>query len=101
MSLGSLTLPDGNIGFDAQGTAMVPVTAGRNKVGTIELKSPLEMFKETFTSMKESLLNMVNLQTQEQKDAAFVGPMEPKVNNDLDNLDTDDKTYGSFVEKAQ
>jgi len=100
-ALGALSLPDGNVGFDAQGTAMVPVTAGRNKVGTIELKSPLEMFKETFTSMKESLLNMVNLQTQEQKDAAFVGPMEPKVNNDLDNLDTDDNTYGNFVEKAQ
>ena len=100
-ALGALSLPDGNVGFDAQGTAMVPVTAGRNKVGTIELKSPLEMFKETFTSMKESLLNMVNLQTQEQKDAAFVGPMEPKVNNDLDNLDTDDNKYGNFVEKAQ
>ena len=98
MALGALALPDGNVGFDAQGTAMVPVTAGRNKVGTIELKSPLEMFKETFTSMKESLLNMVNLQSKEQEAAAFVGPMP---NNDLEGVDTDDNKYGNFVEKAQ
>jgi len=100
--LGSLTLPDGGVGFDAEGTAMVPITAGKNKVGTIELKSPLEMFKDTFTSMKESLLNMVGLQTQAQKDVAFVGPMEPmKPNDDLEGVDTDDKTYGNFVEKAE
>ena len=98
MALGALALPDGNVGFDAQGTAMVPVTAGRNKVGTIELKSPLEMFKETFTSMKESLLNMVNLQSKEQEAAAFIGPMP---NNDLEGVDTDDNKYGNFVEKAQ
>ena len=98
MALGALALPDGNVGFDAQGTAMVPVTAVKNKVGTIELKSPLEMFKETFTSMKESLLNMVNLQSKEQEAAAFVGPMP---NNDLEGVDTDDNKYGNFVEKAQ
>ena len=102
--LGSLTLPDGGVGFDAEGTAMVPITAGKNKVGTIELKSPLEMFKETFTSMKESLLNMVGLQTQAQKDAAFItsgmqGPIKP--NDDLEGVDTDDNTYGNFVEKAE
>jgi len=98
MSLGALALPDGNVGFDAQGTAMVPVTAGKETVGTIELKSPFEMFKETFSSMKESLLNMVGLQTKEQEAAAFVGPMP---NNDLENVDTDDNKYGNFVEKAQ
>ena len=98
MALGALALPDGNVGFDAQGTAMVPVTAGKETVGTIELKSPFEMFKETFSSMKESLLNMVGLQTKEQEAAAFVGPMP---NNDLEGVDTDDNKYGNFVEKAQ
>ena len=44
MSLGALALPSGNVGFDGQGTAMVPVSSGENKVGTIELKSPLETF---------------------------------------------------------
>ena len=101
MALGALTTPDADVGFDTQGTAMMPVTAGKEVVGTIELKSPFEMFKDTFSSMKESLLNMVGLQTQEQKDAAFVGPMQPKVNDDLEGVDTDDNTYGNFVEKAE
>ena len=99
MALGALKTPDADVGFDAQGTALMPITAGTETVGTIELKSPFEMFKDTFTSMKESLLNMVGLQTQEQKDAAFVGPMEP--NDDLAGVDTDDNTYGNFVEKAE
>ena len=100
MALGSLALSDTDVGFDAQGTAMMPITAGTETVGTIKLKSPFEMFKETFTSMKESLLNMVNLQSKEQKEAAFVGPMQ-KPNDDLEGVDTDDNVYGNFVEKAQ
>ena len=54
MALGSLALPEGNVGFDAEGTAMVPISAGESKVGKIKIKSPLDTFKETFTSMKES-----------------------------------------------
>ena len=125
MSLGALALPSGNVGFDGQGTAMVPVSSGENKVGTIELKSPLETFKDTFTSMQESLAAMVGLQTQEQKQQAFIdkklleqheferkmmnekfvaegrsGPEMPS-NNDLEGLNTDDKTYGNFVEKTE
>ena len=99
MALGALTLGNDNVGFDAQGTALMPITAGTETVGTIELKSPFDMFKDTFTSMKESLLNMVGLQTQEQKDAAFVGPMKP--NDDLEGVDTDDNVYGNFVNKAE
>ena len=98
MALGSLTLPGGDVGFNAQGTAMMPVSAGKEVVGTIELKSPFEMFKETFTSMKTSLLNMVNLQSKEQKDAAFVGPMKP--NDDLEGVETD-TPLGNFVDKAE
>ena len=125
MSLGALALPSGNVGFDGQGTAMVPVSSGENKVGTIELKSPLETFKDTFTSMQESLGAMVGLQTQAQKQQAFIdkklleqheferkmmnekfvdegrsGPEMPS-NNDLEGLNTDDKTYGNFVEKTE
>ena len=101
MALGSIALPDTNVGFDAQGTAVMPVTAGTETVGTIKLKSPFEMFKETFTSMKESLLNMVNLQSQEQKDADFVGPGVREGKEALEGVDTDDNKYGNFVEKAQ
>ena len=36
-------------------------------LGEIKIKSPLDTFKETFTSMKESLGAMVGLQTKEAK----------------------------------
>ena len=68
MALGSLALPGGNVGFDAEGTAIVPISAGESKLGEIKIKSPLDTFKETFTSMKESLGAMVGLQTKEQND---------------------------------
>ena len=41
MALGALTLGNDNVGFDADGTAMVPVSAGENEVGEIKIKSPL------------------------------------------------------------
>ena len=72
MALGSLALPGGNVGFDAEGTAMVPISAGESKLGEIKIKSPLDTFKETFTSMKESLGAMVGLQTKEAKRQAFI-----------------------------
>ena len=55
MALASLSLPGGNVGFDAEGTAMVPVSAGESKLGEIKIKSPLDTFKETFEDIKESL----------------------------------------------
>jgi len=69
---GALSLSGSNVGFDAQGTAMVPVSAGKNKLGTIELKSPLDTFKDTFFDMKESLSAMVGIQTEEAKRQEFV-----------------------------
>ena len=126
MALGSLALPGGNVGFDAEGTAMVPISAGESKLGEIKIKSPLDTFKETFTSMKESLGAMVGLQTKEAKRQAFIdnqllkqqefeidmmnqkfadegmqGPLMPKPNDDLEGVDTDDNVYGNFVEKAE
>jgi hypothetical protein len=125
MALGALTLGNGNVGFDATGTSMVPVSSGDNKVGKIEIKSPFETFKDTFTSMQESLGAMVGLQTKESKQQEFInkklleqheferkmmnekmvdegmaGPLMPS-NDDLAGVDTDDKTYGNFVEKAE
>ena len=126
MALASLSLPGGNVGFDAEGTAMVPISAGESKLGEIKIKSPLDTFKETFTSMKESLGAMVGLQTKEAKrqafhdqqslkqksfeneqankkleDAGMQGPVLPTLNDDLEGVDTDDNVYGNFVEKAQ
>ena len=125
MALGALTLGNGNVGFDAAGTSMVPVSSGDNKVGKIEIKSPFETFKDTFTKMQESLGSMVGLQTKEEKRQEFInkklleqheferkmmnekmvdegiaGPEMPS-QDQLAGVDTDDKTYGNFVEKAE
>jgi hypothetical protein len=126
MALGALTLGNDNVGFDATGTSMVPVSSGDNKVGKIEIKSPFETFKDTFTSMQESLGAMVGIQTKEAKrqeiidkklieqrdfeikmmnekfaDSGAAGAPMPDSNDDLAGVDTDDKTYGNFVEKAE
>ena len=123
MALGALASPSGNLGFDAEGTATVPISAGSN---TIKIKSPLENVKDTFADMRDSLASMVGIQTREEKRQAFIdekllaqkdfeiemqnkeftdsgaaGPLRPKSNDDLEGVDTDDKTYGNFVEKAE
>ena len=122
MALGALTAPGGNVGFDAEGTATVPISASSN---TIKIKSPLENLKDTFADMSESLASMVGIQTREEKrqaaidekllaqkdfeiemqnkeftDSGAAGPLRP-TNDDLEGVDTDDKTYGNFVEKAE
>jgi len=116
MALGALTLGNDNVGFDADGTAMVPVSAGGSKLGEIKIKSPLDTFKDTFFDMKESLSAMVGIQTKEAKrqafhdqqslkqksfeneqankkfeDAGMQGPGLPTLNNDLEGVDTDNK----------
>ena len=48
MALGALAAPGGNVGFDAEGTTTVPISAGSN---TIKIKSPLENLKDTFADM--------------------------------------------------
>ena len=126
MALGSLSLAEGNVGFDAEGTAMVPISAGGGTLGEIKIKSPLENVKDTFADMRDSLASMVGIQTREEKRQAAIdekllaqkdfeiemmnkkfqeddmqGPLMPKSNDDLEGVDTDDKTYGNFVEKAE
>ena len=123
MALGALAAPSGNLGFDAEGTATVPISASSN---TIKIKSPLENLKDTFADMSESLTSMVGIQTREEKRQAAIdekllaqkdfeiemqnkkfeeegmqGPRMPTSNDDLEGVDTDDKTYGNFVEKAE
>jgi len=123
MALGALAAPGGNVGFDAEGTATVPISASSN---TIKIKSPLENLKDTFADMSESLTSMVGIQTREEKRQAAIdekllaqkdfeiemqnkkfeeegmqGPRMPTSNDDLEGVDTDDKTYGNFVEKAE
>ena len=126
MALGSLSLAEGNVGFDAEGTAMVPVSSGKSTLGEIKIKSPLENLKDTFSDMRNSLASMVGIQTEEAKrqasidekllaqkdfeiemqnkeftDSGAAGPLRPTSNDDLEGVDTDDKTYGNFVEKAE
>ena len=75
----------------------------------------LGFLKETFGSIKKSLGRMVGLQEKDTKvqqeqlekleflDDGAQGPVAPKdmADDDLEGVDTDDKTYSNFVEKAE
>jgi len=86
---GTPALANTNVGFDPKGTAMVPVTAGNNKLGTIEISSPMEQVTDFFAGIDKSLINLVNFAKQslgiEKKDAQ---------RKKLDRGDTDDKKGG-------
>ena len=126
MALGALSLGNNNVGLDAAGSATAMGGVATGNVGTIEIKSPLDTLKDTFTSMQESLGAMVGIQTKEAKrqeiidkklleqrdfeikmmnekfaDSGAAGAPMPDSNDDLAGVDTDDKTYGNFVEKAE
>ena len=62
MALGALSLPAIEPAFNSEGTAMVPVTANRNvdqKLGTIEIKSPMDQVTEFFAGIDKSLIRLV------------------------------------------
>jgi len=86
---GTPALANTNVGFDSKGTAMVPVTAGNNKLGTIEISSPMDQVSEFFAGIDKSLINLVNFAKQslgiEKKDAQ---------RKKLDRGDTDEKKGG-------
>ena len=86
---GTPALANTNVGFDPKGTAMVPVTAGNNKLGTIEISSPMEQVTNFFAGIDKSLINLVNFAKQslgiEKKDAQ---------RKKLDRGDTDEKKGG-------
>jgi len=87
--LGTPALANTNVGFDSKGTAMVPVTAGNSKLGTIEISSPMEQVTDFFAGIDKSLINLVNFAKQslgiEKKDAQ---------RKKLDRGDTDEKKGG-------
>ena len=112
MALGVSTSPETSLGVGG-GLGTAPITS-------------LASLKDTFGKMKESLGAMVGIQTKEAKRQEFVdkklleqqdfeikmmnekfadsgaaGAPMPDSNDDLAGVDTDDKTYGNFVEKAE
>ena len=112
MALGASTSPETSLGVGG-GLGTAPIIS-------------LTSLKDTFGKMKESLGAMVGLQTKEAKRQEFVdkklleqkdfeikmmnekmvedgvqGAPMPMSNDDLEGVDTDDKTYGNFVEKAE
>ena len=85
--LGALTLSPTAIGFNPQGTAMVPVTAGGGqKLGTISIKSPMDTLKEVFFDMKDSLGILVD-----QAKVALGITKKKDVKAKLKGMDTDGK----------
>ena len=75
MALGALALPAIEPAFGADNTAMVPVTVGQSdkKLGTIEIKSPMEDVMDFFSGIDKSLINLVEFAKKsfnlEEKDA--------------------------------
>ena len=61
--LGSLTLPSVSYSFDSDGTAIVPVTAGKgkNKLGKIEIQSPLVQMSEFFSGIDSGIIKLVEI----------------------------------------
>ncbi len=102
MALGALSVSESPIGLGG-GAGTAPSTG-------------LDSLKETFGSIKKSLGRMVGLQERDTKiqekqldkleflDDGAQGPVAPKAasgDEALEGVDTDDKTYSNFVEKAE
>ena len=99
MALASLSLPSVSYSFDSDGTAIVPVTAGKGKntLGKIEIQSPLVQMSEFFAGIDKSLIDLVsfakksfNLEEKENKKDPFKGledkPTKEKGPSMLDTL---------------
>ena len=88
MALGALALPAIEPAFGADNTAMVPVTAGNTnqKLGTIEIRSPMDDVMDFFAGIDKSLINLVQFAKKsfrlEEKDAQ---------RESLQRQDTDDE----------
>ena len=99
MALASLSLPSVSYSFDSDGTAIVPVTAGKgkNKLGKIEIQSPLVQMSEFFSGIDKSLIKLVefakksfSLEEKDSKKDPFKGledkPTKEKGPSMLDTL---------------
>ena len=97
--LGSLSLPSVSYSFDSDGTAIVPVTAGKGKntLGKIEIQSPLVQMSEFFSGIDKSLIKLVefakksfSLEEKDSKKDPFKGledkPTKEKGPSMLDTL---------------
>jgi hypothetical protein len=83
--LGALTLSPTAIGFNPQGTAMVPVTGGGGqKLGTISIKSPMDTLKEVFFDIRDRLGVLV-----EQAKVTLGLEKKKDVRDKLKGMDTD------------
>ena len=99
----TISSPEASVGF-GEGAGTAPSTG------------LVDSLKETFGSIKKSLGRMVGLQERDTKiqekqldkleflDDGAQGPVAPKAasgDEALEGVDTDDKTYSNFVEKAE
>ena len=91
MALGALSLPAIEPAFGADNTAMVPVTAGNTnqKLGIIEIRSPMDDVMDFFAGIDKSLINLVEFTKKsfqlEEKDSQI---------ESLERQDTDNKEEG-------
>ena len=107
MALGALTLPSVSYAFDSEGTAIVPVTAGQGdkKLGTIEIKSPMEDVSEFFAGIDKSLINLVEFakksfnldQKEEQRESLKRQDTDDKIEDVGDNKSMLDSLKESFA----
>ena len=99
MALAALQLPSVSYSFDSDGTAIVPVTAGKSNktLGKIEIQSPLVQMSEFFAGIDKSLIDLVlfakksfNLEEKDSKKDPFKGledkPTKEKGPSMLDTL---------------
>ena len=99
MALAALQLPSVSYSFDSDGTAIVPVTAGKGKntLGKIEIQSPLVQMSEFFSGIDKSLIKLVefakksfSLEEKDSKKDPFKGledkPTKEKGPSMLDTL---------------
>ena len=85
---GALKLSKNKVAPDlTDGSAMVPVSAGKTKVGVIELKSPVDTLKDVFFDIKKGIYELVGIEKKEND-------IQPKIDASVDDfagVDTDDK----------
>ena len=95
MALGALSLPAIEPAFGADNTAMVPVTAGNTnqKLGIIEIRSPMDDVMDFFAGIDKSLINLVEFTKKsfqlEEKDSQI----ESLERQDTDNKEEEEEGY--------
>jgi len=109
MALGALSLPAIEPAFNSEGTAMVPVTANRNvdqKLGTIEIKSPMDQVTEFFAGIDKSLINLVHFakksfgleEKEAQRDRLKRTDTDTAEGKDKSIIDTLNEKFATFKE---